>query len=985
VDHFAGTVQRLECSTRLESFIHGIPGSGKSVLAAFIGRLFHLSDPKVPTIIFFCDSKDERKATADSVFRNAIVQLIHYRPNLVLQLGLERQRTGHNKVASWTHLKSIFLRFIREFPRVQIVIDALDELNALGQDVVSETIANLRSSTSEPSIIKTCITSRTRADVLSKVAFCDHSITIKRDIFDHDLRIFVSVSIDRSQEIQAVFSSNQTFIRELKETLLARSEGMFLMPKLLLQELRSKETIDQMRTVLHDIPDSLSDYYTQLIRRIEPSRKDFAHTVLKWLAYTVRPLSLEELGIALELQARLRAPDGRYRIPNLKWSIEKACSCLVVVQMNKVQLTHSSVKRFLLKPPRQSNDEDDKVLSMDTSIVHEEIALVCLQYLSLPAFSRPLSCRTRFLNQDIGFLKEDFPLLSYSCQFWPTHVGLSRKVSQRLLDKLAQFLSSVNCRSWIEMVFSFWTFPNVKMEYASNNLLDWVPKAATGDEEALIFAWTRDLWDLLLGLSGLLQTIPSEIHFLIDVLPNTAVHDPTKGQMLLPQFPPNFCSISGVDETLVQSLPDASGQKVPPKSDRFLITESAMIDWESTISTPLRYLSNTPIRWEVSVQNLLTQKRYGRHSLALACREGICCSVAIAPNDQQIAVAWPEYQDENSTEPLKIRTYAWTLRWDESRSPVWRKWDWTDDRYGVDYTRAAGFYRTKNCIAFTSDSKILATPGGYYYVANGNLGFAPPIFQDREVSGLTFSVNAEYVWGSRGDHEIAICHRDSEEVIFVSDSQFELCEVLAVSPDGTSAIIFLHQKEREDGGVLKLSVVTIRKIGYSLVDLFLFKRTPQIHLLEQREYIRTFYASAGQIDFCQDGRAVVGIASQEKDEFEALMFTVDAHQTPSISQQYRVTLLPPKGSFLLSLRFQKATSQMYGLTTGGTVWRFARSDDSSSAANSIWVPQSRQDEAHTRNYFISDFLSDSQTLVIGLRLGLVLVSLWICLFFEKVL
>ena len=233
--------------------------------------------------------------------------------------------------------------------------------------------------------------------------------------------------------------------------------------------------------------------------------------------------------------------------------------------------------------------------------------------------------------------------------------------------------------------------------------------------------------------------------------------------MVLPQFPPNFCNISRGDETLVQSLPDASGQKVPQKSDRFLITESAMIDWESTISTPRRYLSNTPIRWEVNVQNLQTQKRYARYSLALARREGICCSVAVAPNDHHIAVAWPEYQDENSTEPLKIKTYAWTLRWDESRSPVWRKWDWTDVQYGVDFTRAAGFHRTKNCIAFTHDSLILATPGGYYNVSNGSLGFAPPIFQDREMSGLTFSVNGEYVWGSRRDHKVIICRRDTEE------------------------------------------------------------------------------------------------------------------------------------------------------------------------------------------------------------------------------
>lgn len=55
-----------------------------------------------------------------------------------------------------------------------------------------------------------------------------------------------------------MFEKNLTFIREPKETLLARSEGIFLLPKLLLQELKSRETMHQMRQVLRDIPDSLT-------------------------------------------------------------------------------------------------------------------------------------------------------------------------------------------------------------------------------------------------------------------------------------------------------------------------------------------------------------------------------------------------------------------------------------------------------------------------------------------------------------------------------------------------------------------------------------------------------------------------------------------------------------------------------------------------------------------------------------------------------
>ena len=92
-------------------FVHSISGSGKTVLAAFIGSWLRQAMPDVPTLMFFCDSKDERKSAADTFFRNAIVQLLHYYPHLINQLALEMGKTGEKKVLSWAHLKSIFCDF----------------------------------------------------------------------------------------------------------------------------------------------------------------------------------------------------------------------------------------------------------------------------------------------------------------------------------------------------------------------------------------------------------------------------------------------------------------------------------------------------------------------------------------------------------------------------------------------------------------------------------------------------------------------------------------------------------------------------------------------------------------------------------------------------------------------------------------------------------------------------------------------------------
>ena len=78
-------------------------------------------------------------------------------------------------------------------------------------------------------------------------------------------------------------------------------------------------------------------------------------------------------------------------------------------------------------------------------------------------------------------------------------------------------------------------------------------------------------------------------------------------------------------------------------------------------------------------------------------------------------------------------------------------------------------------------------------MSSGNLAFPLPLFTDEEVSGLTFSSHGELSWGSRKDQCLAVYHRDSEEFTVSNETPFQFREVLAVSPNGLSAIVLLQQ------------------------------------------------------------------------------------------------------------------------------------------------------------------------------------------------
>ena len=47
--------------------------------------------------------------------------------------------------------------------------------------------------------------------------------------------------------------------------------------------------------VLSSLPDKLDDTYARMLNRIRPSAKEDALTLLRWLAYSMKPLTLAEL------------------------------------------------------------------------------------------------------------------------------------------------------------------------------------------------------------------------------------------------------------------------------------------------------------------------------------------------------------------------------------------------------------------------------------------------------------------------------------------------------------------------------------------------------------------------------------------------------------------------------------------------------------------------------------------------------------------
>ncbi|KAJ7312220.1 hypothetical protein DFH08DRAFT_756478, partial [Mycena albidolilacea] len=84
---------------------------------------------------------------------------------------------------------------------------------------------------------------------------------------------------------------------------------MFLLAKLHIDSLSKKNTISAVREALNTLPKGLYDTYAIAIQRIDAQSeedKETARSTITWVANAKRPLTVQELQVALAIKPGMR-------------------------------------------------------------------------------------------------------------------------------------------------------------------------------------------------------------------------------------------------------------------------------------------------------------------------------------------------------------------------------------------------------------------------------------------------------------------------------------------------------------------------------------------------------------------------------------------------------------------------------------------------------------------------------------------------------
>jgi ankyrin repeat protein len=203
---------------------------------------------------------------------------------------------------------------------------------------------------------------------------------------------------------------------------------------------------------LASLPETLYDTYANILCDIDQDNTKDALKILQWLAYSARPLRIEEVAdvIAVNIKNRPRIdPDSILPEPR---DILTICSSLITTNEDgnwksfeksvgeQIKLAHLSVRDYLTSKEILAGKAAQ--YSIQETHAQEVIAEICLAYL------------LQFDKADslAGLTANQYPLALYAAEYWAHHVRASRNETDQIVLLIMELFSNQNTFSnWLQL------------------------------------------------------------------------------------------------------------------------------------------------------------------------------------------------------------------------------------------------------------------------------------------------------------------------------------------------------------------------------------------------------------------------------------------------------------------------------------------------------------------------------------------------------
>ncbi|KAI9040280.1 ankyrin [Aspergillus affinis] len=421
-------------------WIRGIPGSGKSVVAAsMVRRLQQRGD--APVLFFFFREIIEANRTPQSLARDFCHGLLGHSPTLQSMLEKLKSKNRDVQAVPFSELWKCLSLALAAMPKVYCVVDALDEMES-GHDQFLQDLLNL--GRKSPSSIKLLLTSRQLPHLERHLGgSCLLDLRLDRRNVDRDIATYIT------QRLESEVNLTEEEAEEIKKAICDRGKGLFLYARLVTDQLLLHPTT--IVSQLNQLPDGLGSMYTNVLRdhaTRSQTTAEFQRLVLEYIVYSARPLRLLELSTMID-----SLPDrgGLSMDQTAKLAIRSTCGPLLeVCEDGVIQIIHHSLTEFLLNRDvshiQQAATEREFAV-LDPQVAHEHIARGCVNYVTFCCISE-LNQLTKKTFPDPRTLWQRYPFLQYAAKNWPYHAAKFNPTEDFLSFLDAFFDQSATFKSW---------------------------------------------------------------------------------------------------------------------------------------------------------------------------------------------------------------------------------------------------------------------------------------------------------------------------------------------------------------------------------------------------------------------------------------------------------------------------------------------------------------------------------------------------------
>ncbi|QYT03017.1 ANK_REP_REGION domain-containing protein [Trichoderma simmonsii] len=438
-------------------WLQGNVGAGKSFLTSKV--IDHLpatrqqeADYNEGFAYFYCSRSDPERQQTKYILRSYVSQLarVPNHPTMIekniytIYLKARKEKRGLSTIECETAL----IELINFYSRTILVLDALDECEMDTRETLARVLRNLVDK--GKGTIKVFIASRKEADIEEHLGL-RKLVEISTADNKEDIEKYVEEEVAK---VSGIWSSVSAEVKEqVKKTIGEKSDGMFRWVYLQWQELKKLRTNQSILKRLGNLPQSLTDAYEEIYSNIE--EKEILQRAVKWVLCARRPLTSQELPMAIRLEINLESVTVSDAIDES--TLESICSHLVVLdsQLKVWKFAHASVAEYF---ENQHQSWIDKAAE-DVAILLVSCLTDCYSNWTPPEYYNEAEDFLKTAPDLENYLDPRHPLQNYMRQYWSQHVKNTPHQDHEvtgLLEAIKRFLGAEGPQATSSQQYQAW-------------------------------------------------------------------------------------------------------------------------------------------------------------------------------------------------------------------------------------------------------------------------------------------------------------------------------------------------------------------------------------------------------------------------------------------------------------------------------------------------------------------------------------------------